>query len=241
MPNEDMNSYKHFDILMAKKAHYEGKNITELLQKQKHLKLNTSEIIEISYDLQAGGYIKFADKNKSYLSTYSEELSNIIQDHITPQDTLLDIGTGEVTTLSLMARCLATKPLHIFAFDISWSRIYKGISYARRNMGECFNRFTPFVGDISETPLRDNSINVTISNHALEPNGGRLRELLSEIFRVTKDKLILFEPCYEINTDEGKKRMDRLGYIKDVDSAVVALGGKLIEKININNILRESE
>ena len=104
-------------------------------------------------------------------------------------------------------------------------------------MGECFDRFTPFVGDIAETPLLDKSINVTISCHALEPNGGRLRELLSEIFRVTRDKIILFEPCYEINSDEGKKRMDRLGYIKDVDSALEALGGTLIDKIEMNNDL----
>jgi hypothetical protein len=72
----------------------------------------------------------------------------------------------------------------------------------------------PFVADISETPLLDKSVNVTISSHALEPNRSKLPELLLEIFRVTKDKIILFEPFYEFNTDEGEQRMHGLGYIK---------------------------
>jgi ubiquinone/menaquinone biosynthesis C-methylase UbiE len=237
MSNRGVNALKYFDILEAKKAYDEGSNITALLREQKNTKDNTSEIIEIAYDLQAGKYTEFAEQNKSYLSRYAEEISGLIQDHITPNDTLLDVGTGESTTLSFLVQRLATKPLHVFAFDISWSRIYKGIAFASKNMGDCFSRFTPFVGDISETPLLDKSINVTISNHALEPNGGRLPELLSEIFRVTRDKVILFEPCYEINTDEGKKRMDRLGYIKGVDFVVEALGGKLIEKIEIKNAI----
>lgn len=237
MSSKDMKSLKHFDIIKAKKAYNEGSNVTVLLREQRGTKENTSEIIEISYDLQAGSYTDFAEQNKLYFSNYSEELSNIIQNHLTPNDTLLDIGTGESTTLSHVVQRLAIKPAHIFAFDISWSRIYKGIEFASRNMGECFSRFTPFVGDISETPLLDKSINVTISNHALEPNGGRLPELLSEVFRVTRDKAILFEPCYEINTDAGKERMDRLGYIKGVDCVVAALGGKLVEKIKIENAI----
>lgn len=236
MSNNAMRTINHFDILEVKKAYSEGGNITELLRAQKNTKENTSEIIEIAYDLQAGKYTEFAAEHKTYFSSYAEEISDLIQNHITPNDTLLDIGTGEATTLSLVVHRLATKPLHVFAFDISWSRIFKGVAFARENMGECFNRFTPFVGDISETPLLDKSVNVTISCHALEPNGGRLLELLSEIFRVTRDKAILFEPCYEINSEEGQKRMDRLGYIKNLDAAVNTLGGKLVGKTKIENV-----
>ena len=71
-------------------------------------------------------------------------------------------------------------------------------------------------------------MNVTTSSHALEPNGGRLKQLMAELFRVTIDKLVLFEPCYEINTDAGKERMDRLGYIKNLDGVIAELGGKII-------------
>jgi hypothetical protein len=56
-----------------------------------------------------------------------------------------------------------------------------------------------------------------------------------ELFRVTRKKIILFEPCYEISTMEGKLRMDALGYIKGIDHVVEGLGGKVVDKIIINN------
>jgi len=40
-------------------------------------------------------------------------------------------------------------------------------------MKEDFKNLIPFVGDISEIPLLDKSINITTSSHALEPNGGK--------------------------------------------------------------------
>ena len=46
----------------------------------------------------------------------------------------------------------------------------------------------------------------------------------------------LFEPCFEISNLEGRKRMERLGYIKNIDGAVKELGGKIVEKIILNKI-----
>ncbi len=103
-------------------------------------------------------------------------------------------------------------------------------------MGDDYQRIKPFVADINEIPLLDKSINITTSSHALEPNGGKLKELLKELFRVTADKLVLFEPCYKINTQEGKNRMDNLGYIKNIEEIVSDLGGKMIDKVAIKNI-----
>ena len=104
-------------------------------------------------------------------------------------------------------------------------------------MGADYKLVKPFVADISQIPLLDKSINITTSSHALEPNGGKLKELLGELFRITVDKLVLFEPCFEINTYERKQRMERLGYIKNMDGVVEELGGKLIEKIIIKNTI----
>jgi ubiquinone/menaquinone biosynthesis C-methylase UbiE len=229
-------SLRYFDILAAKKAYRKGINIVEVLRNQKNVDRNTSEIIEAAYDLQAGTYIEYVEKNKTKHSSYASELAAIIDNHIRSTDSLLDIGTGELTTLSLLTQRLTNKPKNIFAFDISWSRIHRGLVYAKNNMGVCYECLKPFVADIGEIPLLDKSVNITTSSHALEPNGGRLTELLVELFRVTIDKLILFEPCYEVNSKEGKKRMDRLGYIKDVDSTVEKLGGRLVEKIRIKTL-----
>ncbi len=225
----------HFDILAAKQAYAEGRNITELLRAQKQTTLNTSEIIETAYDLQAGTYIQYVRENAAQAALYTDELAGILGRYVGADDSLLDIGTGELTTLSLITGKLPQKPKSIYAFDISWSRIFKGIAFAQEKMGADYARLTAFVGDIGAIPLLDKSVNVTTSSHALEPNGGALRELMGELFRVTIDKLVLFEPCYEINSDEGKQRMDRLGYIKNVDGVVAELGGTVLEKIIIKN------
>jgi ubiquinone/menaquinone biosynthesis C-methylase UbiE len=227
---------KHFDIIAAKKAYVEDRNIPELLRKQKNLDQNTPEIIELAYDLQAGSYIENVEKNPQQSALYTAELAEILNHHISPNCSLLDIGAGELTTISLVLAKLAQKPSNVFAFDLSWSRIYKGINFAQKNLKHDFHRLNLFVGDISEIPLLDKSVNITTSSHSLEPNGGKLKELLVELFRVTSDKLVLFEPCYEINSKEGKARMDNLGYIKNMDDVVEELGGKIIEKLAIKNI-----
>lgn len=228
---------RHFDVVSARKAYADGKNVTELLRQQKGLPFNTPEIIETSYDLQAGTYIKFVRENIDQAARYASELASILDVHITSGQSLLDVGTGELTTLTLLVQRLANKPGRILAFDASWSRVHKGLEFAKEEMAaEELERLTSFVADIGELPLKDKSVDVTTSSHALEPNGDKLDVLLSELFRVTKEKLVLFEPSYELNSEEGKKRMESLGYIKDVEGAVARLGGKLLERIPIRNV-----
>jgi SAM-dependent methyltransferase len=227
---------RYFDILLAKKAYIKGENIMELLRNQKKLDYNTSEIIETSYDLQAGGYIKYAIENNNSINFYTSQLAKILNNYTSSKKSILDIGAGELTTLSFIIKKLINKPKIIYAFDISWSRIFKGLNFAENNMGaNDFSNLKPFVGDIKEIPLLSKSVDITISSHALEPNEKNLHLLMLELFRVTADKLILFEPCYEINCEEGKKRMDKLGYIKNIDGTIKELNGKILEKIIIKN------
>tara|TARA_B100000965_G_scaffold28469_1_gene21088 strand:- start:6698 stop:7624 length:927 start_codon:yes stop_codon:yes gene_type:complete len=230
-----IKSSKYFDILEAKKAFKEGKNVTNYLRDQKNVDINTPEIIETSYDLQSGSYIDFVKKNSDQTELYTRELSSILSNFISKETRFLDIGSGELTTLSYVLNYLKDIPKITYAFDISWSRLFKGTGFAKDILGNSSKSIMPFVAKISEIPLPNKSIDITTSSHALEPNGGNLEELLKELFRVTKDKLVLFEPCYEINSDEGKKRMDSLGYIKNLHIEVEKLGGHLVERLDIKN------
>jgi ubiquinone/menaquinone biosynthesis C-methylase UbiE len=219
---------KYANLAGARDTYARGENVTEYLKKASGSDRNTPEIIEVAYDLQAGEYVKWTRANPDYTKAYSSEISAILNDYIDPAGSLLDVGTGEITTFSNIVATLETKPAATFGFDISWSRIFKGLDYSKSVMGaEAFGTFTPFVADLHAIPLCDKSIDVTTSSHALEPNGANLRALLRELFRVTRKKLVLFEPCYEINSPEGRQRMDRHGYIKGVEAAVTELGGKL--------------
>lgn len=224
------------DLVKAREAYNSGQNVTEFLRQRGNLTQNSPEIIEAAYDLQSGTYIKSARDNWSFSQSYASELSGILERYISSSTSLLDIGSGELTTLSLLVKSLKTKPRRLLAFDISWSRLHEGLEFARDEMGSAYEILSAFVAEISEIPLRDKSVDVTTSNHSLEPNGRQLRQLLSELFRVTIEKVILFEPCYEINSEEGKKRMLEMGYVTNIDGIAEELGGKVLEKIPLKNV-----
>ena len=145
---------------------------------------------------------------------------------------ILSTGSGELTTLTLMLNNLDVRLSDVLALDISWSRLSRGIKFYNEN-SISKSPLQAFVADIKES-LHEKCVDVVTSSHALEPNGQHLEVLLSELFRVTKKKLVLFEPSYELNSEEGKTRMDQLGYIKNIEGAVTKLGGRVIDVIPIN-------
>lgn len=232
----DGEKMNHIDIQEAKEIYKNGGNITNYLRNKFKEDKNTSDIIEIAYDLQAGSYIDYVEKSLQKSQRYADEIGAILNEHLRIEDSLLDIGTGELTTLTLVLNKIDVTLSAIFAFDISWSRLKKGLEFYRRHNINLSHHVNVFVADMKQIPLNDKSIDVVTSSHALEPNGSDLTLLLSELFRVTKRKLVLFEPSYELNSDEGKKRMDDLGYIKGIEDKVNELGGRVVKIIPISNI-----
>ncbi len=226
---------KFIDVLEAKSVYQKGENVTQYLREKFKTNDNSSEIIEIAYDLQAGSYISNVNANREKSENYARELSEILMPHLDKDDSLLDVGAGEITTLSLVLNNIDIDLSNVLALDISWSRLSKGIKFHsdNRNTEVLVN---PFVADIKEIPLHAKSVDVVTSSHALEPNGKSIGTLLAELFRVAKKKLVLFEPSYELNSDEGKARMDKLGYIKDIEGEVIKLGGKVLDVIAIANV-----
>ncbi len=223
----------HFNLLDARKVYERGDNVTEYLREKMGKDVNTSEIIEIAYDLQAGSYISAVTKNLHSVKQYTSELAKILSAHVSEDCSMLDIGTGEMTTLTFILNEMDFIPKKILAFDISWSRLIKGKEFFCEHLGSKNIDVSTFVADIKQIPLHSGCVDIVISNHALEPNGKNLPTLLSELFRVVKKKIILFEPSYELNSDEGRARMDRLGYIKGVQATVEELGGRVVDIIPI--------
>ncbi|WP_316863014.1 class I SAM-dependent methyltransferase [uncultured Cohaesibacter sp.] len=224
------------DVLEARNVYERGENVTEYLRAKYGETVNNSEIIEISYDLQAGSYVEFVKSNFEKAKLYTNELAELIGKHACEGDSLLDVGTGELTTLSLILEANKFSPSQVLAFDISWSRLKKGEAFFHENNRKNDVPLQTFVSDMKEIPLHSKSVDVIISSHALEPNGDNLSQLLKELFRVAKRKLVLFEPSYELNTQEGKERMQRLGYIKGMEATAEALGGRVLDIIPIKNV-----
>lgn len=223
----------YLNLAEAKNCYKKGLNITEYLRNKFNHDVNTSEIIEIAYDLQAGSYINELEITRSQQERYTSDLAKILNIQIENDDTILDIGSGELTTLTLVLNRIDKKNLNIFALDISWSRLKKGMQFYSENKNRSAHKLKSFVADIKLIPLHSKCIDIVTSSHALEPNGSNLPLLLKELFRIAKRRLVLFEPSYELNSDEGKKRMDKLGYIKNLEVEVTKLGGKVRDVIPV--------
>ena len=73
-----------------------------------------------------------------------------------------------------------------------------------------------FTIDNFRIPLPDNSIDVIITCHAIEPNRKNMKNIIKELFRVSRFGLCLMEPHYEIANIQQKKRMDYYKYIKGI-------------------------
>lgn len=222
-------------LAQAREAYKRGENVTDFLKSELDETINSSEIIEIAYDLQAGSYIALSEETPDRLGPYVEEMYSLLKPHLFEDCTILDLGTGELTTLSPLANQIDIPIQKLFGLEISWSRLSAGRGYWDRIVKNSALDLSLFVAEMADIPLPSKSIDVVITSHALEPNGENATALLSEIFRVSK-KCVFFEPSYEMNSDEGKARMDRLGYIKGIEQKVASLGGKVHQATLMKNI-----
>ena len=135
----------------------------------------------------------------------------------------MEAGIGEATTLGpVIQRIGADKIDKIYGFDISWSRV----KYAQKFLNELLDGKDTqlFVGDMFNIPIKDNAIDILYTAHAIEPNGGKEKEILQELYRVTSKYLILFEPAYELADEESKQRMKSHGYITNLYQTALELG-----------------
>ena len=221
------------DIKSLRDAYQRGENITQKLNESG---LNTLQGIEVAYDLQAGSYVQGVYKDLKGFKAYTTEMGEILKDHVCSLDSVLDCGTGELTTLSGISHYLPND-IGLLAFDLSLSRINVGRRFAARAMrGDLAVKLRTFVAAIDRIPLSDKSVNVVMTSHALEPNYGREQQLLKELFSVSCREVILFESSWENNTDEGRSRMERLGYIRDLPKHIKAAGGCLNNVFPLQNI-----
>jgi len=180
----------------------------------------------VAYDLQAGSYVANARVNPGFVNTWCGQLASLIRPHVDTGDTVLEVGVGEVTTLSGVVKSLnSSVDIDPFGFDVSWSRVKVAQKWASENDVDA--RF--FVGDLFRIPLADNSIDVIYTSHSLEPNGGREVPAIKELLRVARKAVILVEPIYELAPEEAQKRMDEHGYVRNLKVTAEQLAAKVIE------------
>lgn len=218
-----MEKFKHLQKI--KEIYSKNENIIQYLKSIGNDEKNTIEDILISYDFQSGSYIQGFSKNKEYLENYCGALAKII-DAIDNAQSIIEVGVGEATTLNMLIKYLKNKPSNILGLDISWSRLKFG-----QELLKDFNRSNVnlFTANLFEIPLLDNSIDIVYTSHSIEPNGGKEESALKELYRITKNYLILLEPSFEFANEEAKARMKKHGYVTELYSTAKRLNYKIIE------------
>jgi len=228
---------KYCDIRPAVEAYRNGQNVMATLRGLCGENANTEDIVEIAYDLQSGSYAKYVAGNADYWRAYCAEIGAVLGPFAAPGSRVLDVGTGEMTTLAGVAASAFPDKCDLFACDISFSRIKHGRAFVARNLRAGLrDRLESFVGNLFRLPFQDASIDVVWTSHALEPNGGRELDALSELFRIARGHVVLCEPSYENNSAEGRARMEALGYVRDLPGWIEKAGGELLDVIAFKNV-----
>lgn len=206
-------------VASLKAAYLRGENIMALLAGSE-ARANDFAAIQTSYDLQAGSYTASfkSPKGARFKAAFAEALIP----HLEGFGTILDAGVGEATTLAPTLERLG-EAVRAFGFDASVSRLL----WARKNLVSATDNPRLFVADTSEIPLRDASVDLVLSVHSIEPNGGKEPALLAELLRVAGSRLVLIEPSTAYASEAQLARMRRLGYCMNLPETLVELGANI--------------
>ena len=211
------------NLKILKDMYASGKNLMEFLCKYNHL--SESEMIMISYDFQAGKYIEKAKNNPQRESEVTDAYASMINE-VYEGGGILEVGVGEATTFGGLIPKINVKDVKSFGFDISYSRV----AYARQYIHSLNLDYTEIMcGDLFNAPFLDNSVDVVYTSHTLEPNGGQEEKALKELYRITKEYLILFEPIYEFASATSKEHMEKHGYVKGLYETAKKLHMNVVE------------
>jgi SAM-dependent methyltransferase len=220
------NYSEYRDLIIGMREVYEtGKNVMEFAKNFFNQNSNQVDATLIAYDLQTGTYTKEARNNPEENIKWCTQLANIILPYLPNQGSVLEVGSGEATTLSGIISILKNTIGNTYGFDLSLSRTIEGNEWLSLNN----NKSNLFVGDLFNIPLEDNSIDVVYSSHSLEPNGGREEEAIKECLRVSRNALVLVEPAYEFASEIAQSRMMMHGYVRGLKEAAEKLGAVVVE------------
>lgn len=198
-----------------------GENVMEAAANLLSENSNIPEVIDFAYDLQAGSYTKLALANPQTVLERAVLRESVVRKLVERIDKphVLEAGSGESTTLVALANLLVDLNCQFKGFDTSFSRVKFGKEWCQSNLNQHIS-VDHVVADMGKIPLVDNAMDLVYTNSALEPNGGRESELISELVRVSRQWIVLFEPIYENSNSEMQAWMDRHKYVRNLVDTV---------------------
>ena len=87
-----------------------------------------------------------------------------------------------------------------FANDNSLNRLIVATNNLKKKLSKNdLKKFEIFCNSKYKLPLKENSIDLILHIHSLEPNNKIKNKIFDELFRVSRHGVILMEPHYEIS------------------------------------------
>jgi SAM-dependent methyltransferase len=214
-----------------------GVNIMGLFREATGTAENSTDAILASYDLQSGSYIEGALKpeRREMVARYTGEIAAVLDP--LGATSMLEAGVGEATTLCPVMGTMQHRPASVAGFDISWSRL----AYARQYAGTFgLDQIRFFTGDLFHIPVVNDAYDVVYTVHAVEPNHGREREILQELYRVARKWLVLFEPSFELGSDATKSHVEAHGYCRGLPDLAREFGWEIVRHELLQHPLRDT-
>ena len=217
-----MLSFK--EIKKIRSLYSKNKNISKYLRNKKSESNNSIETILYSYDLQGGS--DFARRRDSIISKNNKKMAKKISELLSNLGckSFLEAGTVEGLILGSLDPNKIKNTPNLYGFDLSLSRLLFAQKYLVQKKREKQNLFCANMLDI---PLPNDSVDIVCTVMSMEPNHGSEREILSELFRVTRRYLILIEPTYELGSKQTKKHIIEHGYVRNLPNHIKKLGYKI--------------
>lgn len=228
--------YQKLNIKYKKKI-----NIQKYLEKKK---FNNETSINISYDIQSGSYIDFFNKlPKNKIDLVYSQIIDVFEKNFKDCKTILDFGCGELTSSTFILKNISKHIKKYFATDISLNRLFLGNRYAKKKLTKSqYKKLSIFCNSNNKLPFKNNSIDLILTVHSLEPNNKKKNLILNELLRVSKKGLLLMEPCYERSSKKQQIRMRKYNYIRGLEKSLSAKNCyvQIIKKKHHLNELNES-
>lgn len=208
-------------VIAASEANLAGLNLMKTLQDYEGSGFSSSDAVELAYHFQSGSYVEHYRRSKDEREPFVAEIASHLLPLLDDGSSLLDCGAGELTTLAPLIAAIG-KDLDVTALELSWSRLNIGRDFWRSDFRALA---TPslVVGEIGNLPFDDQSFDVVLTVHALEPNRGREDELLAELLRVASRHVLLIEPNYDRESEAVQERMNFHSYVRGIEKSLSQL------------------
>jgi ubiquinone/menaquinone biosynthesis C-methylase UbiE/uncharacterized protein YbaR (Trm112 family) len=207
-------------LLGMRAAFVRGDNAMEYARQLLGREDNLATATLIAYDLQAGAYVRQALSDTEGKRRWCTQIAGLVAPHLPAGGSVMEVGSGEATTLAGLIASLPQRPAAALGFDISWSRCAHGRGWLERMAQDA----DLFVADLFHIPLANDSVDVVYTSHSLEPNGGREMPALRELLRVARRAVVLIEPIYELAASAARERMAHHGYVRNLKATAESLG-----------------